>query len=180
MNLRKKLMTQRRAFSASVFPVWYESGVPQILLIKHNASNLWLPPGGEIEYVAHTLHDEAPLWNLETPMEAAKRELKEETGLEAWWVPVEDRPNSEPGYLGFGIYPAGSKGFHMNFEFMAFAKNPVVILDASASTYAWYDPYALSQEAETPPSVQYYSNLVFQHAVRQVVLARLALAQERS
>ncbi|MDE2143958.1 MAG: NUDIX domain-containing protein, partial [Elusimicrobia bacterium] len=42
----------------------------KVLLIKHKKLGLWLAPGGHI--------DEG-----ETPDEAALRELKEETGLEA-------------------------------------------------------------------------------------------------
>ena len=65
-------MAERRAFSVAVF--CRHGG--EILLVRHKRLDLWLPVGGEIEAG-------------ETPLEAARRELREETGLEAdSWEPV--------------------------------------------------------------------------------------------
>ncbi len=54
----------RRAFSIAVYPRLGD----RVLLIKHKRLGTWLPPGGELD-------------QDETPLEAAARELREETGL---------------------------------------------------------------------------------------------------
>ena len=92
----------RRAFSVAIF--CRHQG--DILLIKHRRLGTWLPIGGEIEAG-------------ETPLEAAQRELLEETGLHGQFpegVGVEGTP---AGYLGYEEHLAGSKGLHMNFAFVA-------------------------------------------------------------
>jgi dATP pyrophosphohydrolase len=56
----------RRAFSVAV----YARRGERVLVIEHRRLRTWLPIGGELEAG-------------ETPLEAAARELREETGLEA-------------------------------------------------------------------------------------------------
>lgn len=95
-------MGGRRAFSVSVFA--RRGG--RVLLIRHARLNAWLPVGGEIE-------------EGETPLEAARRELREETGLEGRF----DAPNAidgaPSGLLGYEEHAAGAKGLHLNFAFVA-------------------------------------------------------------
>jgi len=93
---------QRRAFSVAVFA--RHGGA--VLLIRHKRLGTWLPVGGEIE-------------PGETPLEAARRELHEETGLSGSF-PVGFGVDGTPaGLIGYEEHPAGSKGLHLNFAFVA-------------------------------------------------------------
>jgi 8-oxo-dGTP diphosphatase len=92
----------RRAFSVAIFCRHEET----ILLVRHRRLGTWLPVGGEIE-------------PGETPLEAARRELFEETGLEGYFPHAGGVEGTPPGLIGYEEHPAGSKGLHMNFAFVA-------------------------------------------------------------
>lgn len=94
--------TMRRAFSIAVYPRRGD----RVLLIKHTRLGVWLPPGGELE-------------PGETPLEAARRELREETGLEGVFPIVSDVEGTPPGLIGYEEHVAGKKGLHLNFVFVA-------------------------------------------------------------
>ena len=93
---------QRRAFSVAIFA--RHGGA--ILLIRHRRLGTWLPVGGEIE-------------PGETPLEAARRELREETGLAGTFSATGGVDGAPAGLIGYEEHPAGSKGLHMNFAFVA-------------------------------------------------------------
>jgi len=79
----------------------------RLLVIRHRRLDTWLPVGGELE-------------EGETPLEAARRELREESGLEGTFVTLAGAVDGEPpGLLGYEEHQAGSKGLHMNFVFVA-------------------------------------------------------------
>jgi len=100
-------MSERRAFSVSVFA----RHAGRVLLIRHRRLGTWLPVGGEIEAG-------------ETPLEAAQRELMEETGLRGDFAAVTRAglavvDGTPRGLLGYEEHAAGGKGLHLNFAFVA-------------------------------------------------------------
>jgi len=92
----------RRAFSVAVYP--RHQG--RVLLIAHRRLGIWLPPGGELQ-------------EGETPLEAAARELREETGLAGRFPKTSEIDGTPLGLIGYEEHVAGSKGIHMNFVFVA-------------------------------------------------------------
>lgn len=114
----------RRAFSVAI----YARRAARVLVIKHRRLGTWLPVGGELEAG-------------ETPLEAAVRELGEETGLEGAFRPLHGQADGEPpGFIGYEEHVAGAKGLHMNFVFVAdVAEDLDVAPNHEFDEYRWVD-----------------------------------------
>jgi 8-oxo-dGTP pyrophosphatase MutT (NUDIX family) len=115
---------ERRAFSVAI----YARRGKQVLVIEHRRLKTWLPIGGELEAG-------------ETPLEAAKRELREETGIIGTFrnlgAALDGVP---PGLIGYEEHPAGTKGLHMNFVFVAeVAANVDVVPNDEFGAWRWVD-----------------------------------------
>lgn len=136
----------RRAFSVAIFARRGGLGGP-ILLIHHRRLDTWLPVGGELE-------------PEETPLEAAGRELREETGLRGVFPPLIGAQSGVPnGYLGYEEHQAGSKGLHMNFIFLAdVASDAVIAPNHEFSDFRWVDRAALDDVA-APANVIEFGHL---------------------
>jgi 8-oxo-dGTP diphosphatase len=126
----------RRAFSVAVY-VRKQGTAGRVLVILHTRTGLWLPIGGELEAG-------------ETPLEAAVRELREETGLTGSFRPLVGHCEGVPaGYIGYEEHVTGVKGLHMNFVFVAdVADDAEVTPCAEYTEHRWVD----RDELENLPS----------------------------
>lgn len=135
---------QRRAFSIAVYP--RHRG--KVLVILHKRLGIWLPPGGELA-------------EGETPLEAARRELFEETGLTGTFPKTSDIDGVPPGLLGYEEHIAGSKGLHMNFVFVADVETDEVTPNDEFTQWKWVT-YEEGPWAETPPNVGQFAKLALE------------------
>lgn len=125
---------QRRAFSVSIFA--RHDG--RVLLIKHKRLGTWLPVGGELN-------------PGETPLEAARRELHEETGLEGKFPTQPGVEGTPPGLIGYEEHMAGSKGLHMNFVFVADVPTEIILPNQEFDEHRWLRD---TDEVECPTNVR--------------------------
>lgn len=110
----------RSAWSVAVYPRFRG----RALLIRHHRLGVWLPPGGECE-------------PGESPLEAARRELSEETGLHGVFPVRSDIDGTPPGLIGYEEHQAGSKGLHRNFVFVADVDSDEVKPNGEFSEWRW-------------------------------------------
>jgi 8-oxo-dGTP diphosphatase len=124
----------RRAFSVAIF--CRHQG--EVLLIHHRRLDAWLPIGGEIE-------------PGETPLEAARRELHEETGLFGTFPAGLGVDGTPDGFIGYEEHAAGSKGLHMNFAFVADVPSRTLAACNEYDAILWVGN---AIEVETPRNVR--------------------------
>jgi 8-oxo-dGTP pyrophosphatase MutT (NUDIX family) len=133
----------RRAFSVAVYA---RRGGPggEVLVILHKRLQTWLPVGGELE-------------PGETPLDAAARELREESGLLGRFGPLVGAFDGVPwGLLGYEEHQAGSKGLHMNFVFVAdVGADETVVPNDELVDWTWADRAAL-ERLESPLNVRQF------------------------
>lgn len=122
MQLANENSMQRRAYSVAIYP---RCG-GKALLILHRRLGVWLPPGGECQ-------------PGETPLEAAQRELFEETGLRGRFPKTSDFTGTPPGFLGYEEHVAGKKGLHMNFVFVVDVDSTEIVPNDEFSDFRWVD-----------------------------------------
>jgi 8-oxo-dGTP pyrophosphatase MutT (NUDIX family) len=133
----------RKAFSVAVYARRQE----RVLVIAHRRLGTWLPIGGELEAG-------------ETPIEAAVRELREETGIEATFRALAGAPDGvPPGLIGYEEHTAGSKGLHMNFVFLAAVPGVAEVVPNDEFTrWRWVDRTELAQ-LDSPVNVRQFGYL---------------------
>lgn len=136
-------MTSRRAFSVAV----YARRGDRVLVIEHRRLATWLPIGGELE-------------PDETPLEAARRELREETGLSGPFRALTSALDGvPPGLLGYEEHPAGSKGTHLNFVFVTeVAPDADVTPNHEFAAWRWVDRAELA-DLRSPLNVRQFGYL---------------------
>jgi 8-oxo-dGTP diphosphatase len=143
-------VTERRAFSVAV----YARRGDRVLVIEHRRLRTWLPIGGELEAG-------------ETPLEAAARELREETGMTGAFHALAGALDGVPaGLIGYEEHQAGSKGLHMNFVFVAdVAPDAEVRPNHEFHAFRWVDRAALAQ-VSSPLNVRQFGFLALDAVAR--------------
>ncbi len=132
----------RRAFSVAI----YARRGERVLVIEHRRLKTWLPIGGELEAG-------------ETPLEAARRELREETGLEGQFRPLRGALDGVPaGLIGYEEHEAGSKGLHMNFVFVCEVASESITPNDELVSWRWVDRAELSR-LDSPLNVRQFGFL---------------------
>jgi ADP-ribose pyrophosphatase YjhB (NUDIX family) len=115
-------------------------------LIHHKRLACWLPVGGEVE-------------PNETPLEAASRELREETSLVGRFPITSGITGTPVGFIGYEEHPAGSKGTHLNLVFVADVDSDEVVANDEFSAWRWVES---TDGLDAPTNVHELARLALQ------------------
>ncbi|MFB6158765.1 MAG: NUDIX hydrolase [Candidatus Nanohalobium sp.] len=132
-----------RDFTASAFIVNNDF---EVLLIKHSKLGEWIQPGGHIE-------------EDETPDEAAKRETREEVGLEIELAHKPEISSKEtenlPRPFNINLHSISEGHMHCDFNYLA---EPVKKVEATHSHeqdgQKWFSKEELEEMEDIPENVQ--------------------------
>ncbi len=143
-----------RHFTATV----YIFSGNKVLLHRHPKLGKWLPPGGHVE-------------PNETPPEAARREAKEETGLEIAFIEQENLTVDAYNAVSFerpflclleNIPPHKDKPAHQHMDLIYLARPAVAdVSKMDLNEFRWFDWNELKEiDHELFPDVRQVLNLV--------------------
>jgi 8-oxo-dGTP pyrophosphatase MutT (NUDIX family) len=147
-----------RQFTATVY-IFHEN---RVLLHYHEKLGKWLPPGGHLE-------------PNETPSEAARREVKEETGLEIVFIEQENLKVSAYNAESFErpflcllehIPPHKDKPAHQHMDFIYLAKP--VTLKEELNDFRWFKYEELEQLDLFPDVEQVLQLLLKKNALNRL------------
>jgi 8-oxo-dGTP pyrophosphatase MutT (NUDIX family) len=125
----------------------------KLLLVHHTKLDLWLPPGGHIE-------------PNETPDDAARREVKEETGLDIEFLHEEVlkdsgiiRPIALPFYAD--VHNVGDHN-HACLYYLCKTKNGNVKISHESKAFRWFTPEEASGSPDILSEVRKKMGLAFE------------------
>lgn len=143
-----------KQFTATVY-IFHEN---KVLLHFHEKLGKWLPPGGHLE-------------PNETPPEAARREVKEETGLEITFIEQENLKVDAYNAVSFerpflclleNIPPHKDKPAHQHMDFIYLAKP--VQLPEDLGGFRWF-AYEQLEEIDLFPDVAQVLSLLLKNSM---------------
>jgi len=136
MMLKDKITRGQKHYTATVFII-SEDKPRKFLLTYHKKFDKWMPPGGHIE-------------EMENPLEAAIREVEEETGvnIEPFLEKadtIDDRAKSLPMPTFFleekiDAYGDQPEHYHLDFVYVVeFKRQDIKQIDSGLYQAAWFD-----------------------------------------